>query len=70
MSAAEILTAEQLQNITGFKREADVIRCLREQGIVVFVGKNGPWTTQALIELAGRVKLGLENPDPAKRDYF
>lgn len=60
MSAAETLTAEQLRALTGYRRDADVIRCLREQGVAVFTGKNGPWTTQALLELAGRVQLGLE----------
>lgn len=64
---AEILKAEQLRELTGFSRDADVRRCLESQGIVVFDSKAGPWTTQHLIELAAKVKLGLaanENKQP------
>ena len=67
MSAA--LKTEALRELTGYTRDADIRRCLEKQGIVFFEGKDGPWTTEALIELAGRVKLGLVKPDE-KGDYF
>lgn len=55
----DILKAEQLREITGFTRDADVRRCLETQGVAVFDSKAGPWTTLDLIELAGKIKLGL-----------
>lgn len=54
-----VLKRHDLSRITGFARDADIRRCLENQGVVVFDGKNGIWTTSALIELAGKVRLGL-----------
>lgn len=65
-----VIKAPELRELTGKTRDADIIRFLNKQGIVCFPGKDGPWTTTDLIELAGRVKLGLEKSDPAKQDYF
>lgn len=52
---ANILTTPQLQIITGYTRPADVERCLRRQGIKVFKGRCGPWTTLTLVNAAGGI---------------
>lgn len=50
----EILTADDLQRATGYDRDGDVTRLFDQQGIRWFPGKGGrPWTTIALINLAG-----------------
>lgn len=62
-----ILQFEDLQRITRYTRVGDVVRSLRQQGIVVFFGKGGePWTTIDLVNQAGgrAVATGAE-PYPA-----
>lgn len=45
--------------VTGYERPADAARCLRDQGIKVFEGRNGrPWTTVGPIEAAGGLLPG------------
>ncbi|SDK70709.1 DUF4224 domain-containing protein [Billgrantia gudaonensis] len=56
MSNSAVLSCEDLKAITGYRRAGDVARCLREQGVRVFHGRTGPWTTVDLINQAG----GLE----------
>jgi hypothetical protein len=53
MSAERVLDFEQLQRITGYTRRADVERALRSQGIRLFLGRKGPWTTIDLVNEAG-----------------
>lgn len=53
MSAATVLEFKELQRITGYTRRADVERTLRGQGIRIFLGRNGPWTTVDLVNQAG-----------------
>lgn len=53
-----LVTCEELMAITGYQRPADVARCLREQGVHVFHGRLGPWTTLALINKAGGIEPG------------
>jgi len=55
MSNAAVLSCEDLKEITGYQRPADVARCLREQGVRVFNGRSGPWTTIDLINQAGGI---------------
>lgn len=50
-----VLDFEDLQRITGYQRRSDVERTLIEQGIRMFRGRTGPWTTIDLINLAGGV---------------
>mgnify|MGYP001300318468 CR=1 FL=1 len=46
-----IVKSEELKAATGYEREADIIRCLKENGIKYYRGKNGqPWTTLNFIE--------------------
>lgn len=50
-----IVESEDLCAITGYERPGDAARCLRQQGIKVFEGRDGrPWTTLDLINLAGK----------------
>lgn len=51
-----IVTAEDLATATGYKRPADIERCLRAQGIRYFAGKDGPWMTLAMLDAAGGIK--------------
>lgn len=54
--ATGILTFQDLQSITGYNRRADVERILLDQGVRLFRGRTGPWTTLELINQAGGVK--------------
>jgi len=56
MSAARVLEFEDLQRVTGYSRRADVEKALRSQGIRIFSGRKGPWTTVDLINQAGGLK--------------
>lgn len=47
-----ILTTADLKVATGYDRPADVERCLRDQGVRFYWGKEGPWTTVDLINAA------------------
>lgn len=51
----DILFFDELQRMTQYKRPADVERCLKKQGIRVFWGRNGVFTTIALINAAGGI---------------
>ncbi|GAB7531579.1 hypothetical protein PS3A_39930 [Pseudomonas sp. 3A(2025)] len=51
-----VLAFEDLQRITGYQRRSDVERSLREQGIQLFRGRTGPWTTLDLINHAAGMK--------------
>ncbi|MAR73687.1 DUF4224 domain-containing protein [Halomonas sp.] len=53
MNTSTVLSCEDLKQITGYQRPGDVARCLREQGVRVFNGRSGPWTTIDLINQAG-----------------
>lgn len=63
-----VITCPELMAITGYQRPADVARCLREQGIHVFNGKAGPWTTLDLINRAGGIEAGETADEPLKAD--
>lgn len=51
-----ILEFEDLKRITGYTRLADVERCLSNQGVRVFFGRGGVWTTLDLINAAGGIR--------------
>lgn len=53
MNAAGILNLDDLREITQYHRAADVERCLKSQGVKVFWGRKGPWTTLELVNAAG-----------------
>lgn len=48
-----IVETRDLLTLTGYQKPGDAARCLRKQGIKFFEGKDGPWTTLALINAAG-----------------
>ena len=50
-----VLTFQDLQHITGYQRRSDVERSLIAQGVRLFRGRTGPWTTLDLINHAGGV---------------
>lgn len=51
-----VLVFADLQRITGYQRRSDVERSLLEQGIRMFRGRTGPWTTLELINQAAGMK--------------
>ncbi|WP_082460409.1 DUF4224 domain-containing protein [Pseudomonas mediterranea] len=53
--SGNVLVFTDLQRITGYQRRSDVERSLVEQGIRLFRGRTGPWTTLDLINRAGGV---------------
>jgi hypothetical protein len=56
LATSGILTFQDLQHITGYQRRSDVERSLIDQGVRLFRGRTGPWTTLDLINHAGGVK--------------
>ena len=51
-----VLIFEDLQRITGYQRRSDVERTLSDQGVRLFRGRTGPWTTLDLINQAAGMK--------------
>ena len=51
-----VLNFQDLQRVTGYQRRSDVERSLTEQGVRIFRGRSGPWTTIDLINRAGGIK--------------
>lgn len=59
-----VLVFADLQRITGYQRRSDVERSLVEQGIRMFRGRTGPWTTLDLInQAAGLTPASVERYD-------
>lgn len=54
-----------LQRLTGYTRIADVRRTLENQGVRVFEGKDGIWTTVQLINAAGGLAPAGDDLYPA-----
>lgn len=51
-----VLIFTDLQRITGYQRRSDVERSLIDQGVRLFRGRTGPWTTLDLINQAAGLK--------------
>ena len=62
-----LLQTSDLLALTGYQKAGDAARCLRRQGITVFEGKDGPWTTLQLVNAAGGLRefggVGAYKPD-------
>ncbi|MDF2797067.1 MAG: hypothetical protein K0S85_4820 [Pseudomonas orientalis] len=59
-----VLVFTDLQRITGYQRRSDVERSLLDQGIRLFRGRTGPWTTLDLInQAAGMTPAAAERYD-------
>jgi len=56
-----VLSFEDLQRITGYQRRSDVEKTLLDQGIRMFRGRTGPWTTIDLINSAAGI--GAAKPE-------
>lgn len=63
MANANVLSCEDLRAITGYQRAADIERCLADQGVKVFRGRLGPWTTIDLVNQAGGLTTRAQNDD-------
>ena len=70
MSSQNVLSCEDLRAITGYQRPADIERCLVEQGVKVFRGRLGPWTTLDLINQAGGLRTHADNDDNYSPDIL
>lgn len=51
-----VLVFTDLQRITGYQRRSDVERSLIDQGVRLFRGRTGPWTTLDLINQAAGMR--------------
>lgn len=59
-----VLVFTDLQRITGYQRRSDVERSLVDQGVRLFRGRTGPWTTLDLInQAAGMTPAAAERYD-------
>ncbi|WP_256670654.1 MULTISPECIES: hypothetical protein [unclassified Pseudomonas] len=56
-----VLNFQDLQRVTGYQRRSDVERSLTEQGVLIFRGRSGPWTTIDLINRAGGIKPDIDD---------
>lgn len=56
MISRAILEFDDLRQITGYHRLADVERCLHAQGVRVFRSRAGIWTTIDLVNAAAGLK--------------
>lgn len=70
MNAEHKIDAEALKSMMGYEREADCRKALESQGIAVFDGRNGIWTTWELIKVAGMSKMGLIKPETQTDKYL
>ena len=61
----QFVNLDALKAITGFKRDSDISKCLKQQGIQCFSGRKGTWTTIGLIEKAGVVSIDVPKFEPA-----
>lgn len=66
---SNIVYADELARATGLEKPRAIQRELEKQGIAVFIGKNGPWTTRDLIAAAGKRKIGLDK-SANEEDYL
>lgn len=62
-SADDIIDTQKLLAVTGYESCGDMKNNLLKQGIVCFDGKDGPWTTLSLINMAGMQKMGISMDD-------
>lgn len=61
-----LVECADLLAITGYEKPGDAARKLRAQGIRVFEGKDGIWTTLELINAAGGIIPSRANDEAYK----
>ncbi|MBL1140400.1 MAG: hypothetical protein HND53_00015 [Proteobacteria bacterium] len=44
-----VITNDELRSVTGINRQSTLEKYLHREGIRYFCGKNGAWTTEALL---------------------
>lgn len=62
--------SKTLLETMGYQREEDCRKALEAQGIAVFDGRNGIWTTWDLIKVAGMKKMGLLSEEKEPERYL
>lgn len=69
---AHLIQFDELQQVTGYTRQADVERCLQRQGVRFFRGRNGAiWTTLEALNVALGVSAPAANSEgPIKPEDF
>lgn len=65
-----LLSIADLREITGYERVGDVRRCLERQNIRYFFGRDGVWTTIGLVEAAGGLMRGADDPEVLAPEGF
>jgi len=70
LASDSILDSETLLKLTACKREGDCKRVLESQGIHVFHGREGIWTTIQLVNAAGMNKMGLLKEQTEPESYL
>lgn len=64
-----IVEASDLYAVLGYTHAGEVVRCLKKQGVKVFLGKGGePWTTIELINQAGGLRAPASNDEQLTAD--
>ncbi len=63
-----VLETADLLAITRYQKPGDAARCLRAQGIKVFEGKDGIWTTIELVNAAGGIVPAPASNEPYRPD--
>lgn len=61
---AHLIQFDELQQVTGYTRQADVERCLKRQGVRFFYGRHGIWTTLESLNAALGVKVANDESGP------
>ena len=56
-----LVSTEELLAVTNFENVGPMKKKLEKQGIKLFDGKDGPWTTLDLINAAGGIKSESSN---------
>lgn len=62
------IDAATLLDWMGYKRQAPCKRALEKQGIPVFEGRNGIWTTLELVNQAGLSNIGQSPVPPQEKE--
>ena len=70
LASDSILDSATLLKLTDCKREGDCKRVLEAQGVHVFHGRKGIWTTIQLVNAAGMNKMGLLKEESEPESYL
>lgn len=65
-----LIDTEQLKAVTGYTRPGDIERCLRKNGIVFCMGRNGPFTTIDALNTAMGIQPSLLKPNEPEFEFL